>query len=69
METGAIDVCAARACPQPGRIDKFLFRSAGDITITPQSWHLETDVFVDPMGDPLSDHDALAVRFRWDAVE
>jgi hypothetical protein len=63
--TGLSDVCATLACPQPGRIDKFVFRSGGGITITPQSWQFETDVFVDPMGDPLSDHDALAVRFSW----
>ena len=64
-ETGLVDVCAALGCPQPGRIDKWLFRSAGSITIEPLSWRFETDVFVDSLGEPLSDHDALAVRFRW----
>jgi hypothetical protein len=66
METGLSDVCAALSCAQPGRIDKFLFRSAAGITITPLSWQFETATFVDPMGDPLSDHDPLAVRFRWE---
>ena len=64
-DTGLSDVCEALACPQPGRIDKFLFRSTPDLTIEPLSWRFETDVFVDGMGEPLSDHDALAVRFRW----
>lgn len=66
-EAGLQDVCAAVSCPSPGRIDKFAFRSGGDVTVTPLSWHFETDVFVDALGDPLSDHDALAVRFAWTA--
>jgi len=64
-ETGLTDVCTALGCAQPGRIDKFLFRSSAGLTIEPLSWQFETDVFVDGMGQPLSDHDALAVRFGW----
>ncbi len=64
-ETGLQDVCAALACPQPGRIDKFLFRDGGAVTLTPLSWRFETDVFERADGEPLSDHDALAVRFGW----
>lgn len=67
-EAGLQDVCATLSCPSYGRIDKFAFRSAAGITITPLTWHFETDVFVDGMGGPLSDHDALAVRFAWSAV-
>jgi hypothetical protein len=65
-EAGLVDVCAALACPQPGRIDKFAFRSAGNVTLTPLSWRFETDVFVREDLEPLSDHDALAVRFGWE---
>lgn len=68
-ETGLVDVCAALACPQPGRIDKWLFRSSDGLTITPLSWRFETDVFQDANGQQLSDHDALAVRFAWELVE
>jgi hypothetical protein len=64
-ETGLQDVCAALSCPQPGRIDKFLFRSAGTVTVTPLTWRFETDVFVRDGSVPLSDHEALAVRFAW----
>jgi hypothetical protein len=64
-ETGLQDVCAALACPSPGRIDKFAFRSGGAVTITPLSWRFETDVFVRDDGMALSDHDPLAVRFAW----
>lgn len=65
-EAGLTDVCAFLGCPQPGRIDKFLFRSSASVTLTPTSWHFETDVFMDDMGEPLSDHDALAVNFEWE---
>ena len=64
-ETGLLDVCATLACPEPGRIDKFLFRSSASVTLTPLSWHFETDVFVRDGNVPLSDHEALAVRFAW----
>jgi hypothetical protein len=67
-ETGLQDVCATLGCPQPGRIDKFLFRSSAAVTLTPQSWRFETDVFRRADGEPLSDHDALAVRFGWGVV-
>ncbi|HEY8514758.1 MAG TPA: hypothetical protein VIS07_04490 [Candidatus Binatia bacterium] len=66
-ETGLIDACAAVGCPTPGRIDKFAFRSGDDVTLSALSHRFETDVFVGPMGEPLSDHDALAVRFAWSA--
>jgi endonuclease/exonuclease/phosphatase family metal-dependent hydrolase len=64
-ETGLQDVCAALSCPEPGRIDKWLFRSGAAVTITPLSWRFETDVFVRDGDVPLSDHEALAVRFAW----
>ncbi len=67
-EAGLTDVCAALDCPEPGRIDKFLFRSTDEVTIEPLDWTFETDVFVTADGEPLSDHDALAVRFAWTAA-
>ncbi len=67
-ETGLTDVCDFLGCPEPGRIDKFLFRSNDSLTLTPSSWNFETDVFVTDDGQPLSDHEALAVRFEWSAT-
>jgi hypothetical protein len=64
-ETGLQDVCTTLGCPEPGRIDKFLFRSSDAVTLVPLSWRFETDVFERADGEPLSDHDALAVRFGW----
>jgi endonuclease/exonuclease/phosphatase family metal-dependent hydrolase len=64
-EGGLTDACAALDCPQPGRIDKFVFRSGDRVDLSVASWRFETDVFVSPAGEALSDHDPLAVRFVW----
>ena len=58
-------MCTAVGCATTGRIDKFAFRSAGAVTLTPLSHRFETDVFVRDGNVDLSDHDALAVRFGW----
>ena len=66
--TGLSDVCDAVDCgADADQIDKFAFRSDGGVTIEPLSHRFERDVFVDDAGEPLSDHDALAVEFRWTA--
>lgn len=67
-EAGLTDACAAVGCPSPGRIDKFAFRSGGAVTLSALSHRFETDVFVRDGNVPLSDHDALAVRFAWSVV-
>lgn len=66
--TGLVDVCDALACEDPGRIDKFAFRSGGGIELEPLSRKFEVEKFRDAGGGPLSDHDALAVRWRWSAA-
>jgi len=66
-ETGVDDACIALGIVDDGEIDKFFFRSNDSMTLVPTSCRFETDVFVRPDGGPLSDHDALAVRFQWNA--
>jgi hypothetical protein len=65
--TGLRDVCGAVNCgTDNNRIDKFAFRSNAQVTIEPLSHRFEREKFVRPTdGARLSDHDALAVRFRW----
>ena len=64
--TDVRDVCRAVACGKDaGVIDKFAFRSARGITLTPVSHRFERKRFTRPDGEPLSDHDPLAVRFAW----
>ncbi len=66
--TGLTDVCDAVGCEDPTTIDKFAFRSGGDIELEPLSWKFEAEKFRDAEGVPLSDHDPLAVRWRWSAT-
>lgn len=65
--TGLVDVCAVVDCGADAtRIDKFAFRSSETLTLEPLGHHFEREKFVRPDDQaPLSDHDALAVRFRW----
>ncbi len=65
--TGLVDVCSVVDCGADATdIDKFAFRSSDRLEIEPL-WHrFEREKFVHPEdGEPLSDHDALAVEFRW----
>lgn len=66
-EGGLTDACFALDIVDDDVIDKFFYRSSAGVTIAPVSCRFELEVFVDPQGEPLSDHDALAVRFEWTA--
>lgn len=68
-ETGLSDACTEFDCDRPGSLDKFLFRSSEELEIRAEEMSFETDVFVSDDGQPLSDHDPLAVRFAWSLVE
>lgn len=64
--TGVTDVCALVDCgTDDAVIDKFAVRSSDTVTVTPVTHRFERDVFQDEAGEPLSDHDALAVTFEW----
>lgn len=67
--TGLTDVCSVVDCgDDAGEIDKFAFRDSRGVKLAPQSHHFEREKFVRADGEPLSDHDALAVRFHWNAT-
>ena len=68
-QAGLQDACTVHDCDRPGSIDKFLFRSSDTLQLSAESFSFETDVFVSDAGEPLSDHDPLAVRFAWSATE
>jgi Endonuclease/Exonuclease/phosphatase family len=59
------DACTALACSEPNRIDKFLYRSNSNVTITPTSWTNADPDFTRADGEPLSDHDPVVVDFEW----
>jgi hypothetical protein len=66
--TGLTDVCEVVDCGDDApAIDKFAFRSDADITIEPLTHKFEREKFMRADGEPLSDHDALAVTFEWTA--
>lgn len=67
--TGLTDVCDAVDCgSDDAEIDKFAFRSGVGLKVVPQSHSFERERFTRADGAPLSDHDALAVTFRWVAT-
>jgi hypothetical protein len=59
------DACEALDCDFPGSIDKFLYRSSDELEIRALQWSDESDTFVSDMGEDLSDHPPIAVRFGW----
>ncbi len=50
------------------RIDRILYRSGEGVSIAPISYAVEFDLFRDPEGNPLSDHDAVSVEFLFQAL-
>ena len=63
-DTSLLDVCTQLGCDDPNSIDKVLYRSSDDIEITPLEWRNDADRFVRDDGEPLSDHDPIAVTFH-----
>jgi hypothetical protein len=62
---GLTDACEALDCDFPGSIDKFAYRSSDELEIEALQWSDESDTFVSDMGEDLSDHPPIAVRFGW----
>lgn len=56
------------ACPTSGcadrHIDRIFFRSSATVRLHVQGWR-QDPAFVDNLGQALSDHPAIAVRFSW----
>jgi hypothetical protein len=73
--TGLVDVCTLLLCPlnelaEEFKVhDKFAVRSGGGVEITPLWMEYEREKFSDEDGEPLSDHDPLAVAFSWEVSE
>jgi hypothetical protein len=64
-ETGISNACAVLGIVDEEAIDKFFFRSNATVTLIPTSCRFESDIFVTNDGNPLSDHEPLAVGFTW----
>lgn len=50
-----------------GGVDKVLYRSSADLELIPVDWRTDRR-FVDGTGKPLSDHQPVAVEFRWEST-
>lgn len=61
---GLTDACRALACPEPGRIDRVMFRGSASVELSAKSWAVET-TFVDAKGEQLSDHEPVRVGMEW----
>jgi hypothetical protein len=67
--TELTDVCEVVDCgADDDEIDKFLFRSGGGVTIEALTHSFEREKFQRNDGEPLSDHDPLAVTFQWTGI-
>lgn len=64
QSAGLSDACQALDCPEPERIDRILYRSSRRLRLEPVDYRID-GAFVDGDGEPLSDHDAVAARFRY----
>lgn len=64
-QTGVTNACEALGIVDEEAIDKFFFRSNEFVSLSPTSCQFELEKFVTDEGEPLSDHDALAVGFSW----
>lgn len=63
-----LDACRAMDCHDPGRIDRLLYRSGVRVRLAATSWAIDPR-FVDPEGQPLSDHLPVAVGMEWQLWE
>jgi endonuclease/exonuclease/phosphatase family metal-dependent hydrolase len=64
LASGLADACDTLACPEPGRIDRFLLRDGENMALTPSNWAVSA-AFFDDAGVPLSDHDPIELRVDW----
>jgi endonuclease/exonuclease/phosphatase family metal-dependent hydrolase len=60
---GLTDVCRSLSCGTE-LVDRVLFRNSNSLTLKAVSWELDEN-FVDVVGQHLSDHSAVSVRFKW----
>jgi hypothetical protein len=66
--TGLRDACAAGSCDDGSLLERVLYRSSGEVALTPTAHRLRTDRFVDGDGAPLSEFPPLEVAFTWAAT-
>jgi endonuclease/exonuclease/phosphatase family metal-dependent hydrolase len=66
-DSGLNDACRVLSCNDE-RVDRILFRSSPSLLLNPVSWEVP-DEFVNAAGNDLSDHEPVAVQFRWEDIK
>lgn len=61
---GLRDACRELECGDDTRIDRIMLRDGDDVVLTPAAWRID-ESFVTPRGEPLSDHEAVAIELSW----
>lgn len=73
-QTGLVDACDATNCCDEfpdycaARVDRILFRSGGDVTLSSSAFWLDPAFSNHPELGRLSDHSAKAAQFSWEEV-
>lgn len=65
---GLLDACETVSCPEPGRIDRIMYRDSDSVSLEISTWQVEA-AFFDSDGTPLSDHDAISATINWSRRE
>lgn len=63
----ALTDCSDPTGPNCERVDKVMYRSSASLLLQALSYEIPPE-FVDALGAPLSDHEPVAVQFRWSVV-
>ena len=66
--TGLEDSCTVLDCAERDAIDKIAYRSGADVTLVAVRHEFLAEDFVGTAGEPLSDHEPLAVEVSWRAA-
>jgi endonuclease/exonuclease/phosphatase family metal-dependent hydrolase len=61
---GLVDACRVLDCPEIDRIDRIMLRGSDGLALVPENWRLD-ESFVTRDGEPLSDHEAVAIDLHW----
>jgi hypothetical protein len=61
---GLRDACRELDCGEEMRIDRIMVRDSEDVVLTPDAWRID-ETFVTARGEPLSDHEAVAIDLHW----
>jgi hypothetical protein len=60
------DACRSVSCPEPGRVNRVMFRDSAKLKFSVKEWKVER-TFVNAKGEQLSDQEPVKVTLNWRA--